>query len=240
MRPSASFFCSHVGWGYLVSVARAHGISATGFCNSKNMVAYAQAKYTPSWFLLQDYRDIPAMYSHDAVTAVEVIEAIPAALYPDFVASCSRALRVGGRVVMQVIHAFPFNNPVASKQKPEMRGSFVTTHIFPGQQIPHLESLHEAFWKTGVLLILYVLFRCMLFIDFAFSVVAGQYKLVYSESDTQAYTLTLQIWRDQLEKRSAGFPAPLIAKFRYYLAFCEVGFQTELLQLSRVVYEKVC
>jgi cyclopropane fatty-acyl-phospholipid synthase-like methyltransferase len=77
------------------------------------------------------------------VSQVEMIEAVPASHYPEFVSACDRALKPGGRVVMQVINALSFNNVVARKRNPDPLGTFVTTHIFPGQQIPNMEFLHE-------------------------------------------------------------------------------------------------
>jgi cyclopropane fatty-acyl-phospholipid synthase-like methyltransferase len=37
------------------------------------------------------------------IAQVEMIEAVPCAHYPEFVAACDRGLKPGGRVVMQVI-----------------------------------------------------------------------------------------------------------------------------------------
>ena len=203
------------GWGYLVNRARQRGMDATGLCNCVNMVRLAQERYASEWFQLLDYRDIPATHAFDAITAVEMIEAVPATHYPDFVAACDRALRPGGRVVMQVIHAMPFNNPVARRRHPTMLGTFVTTHIFPGQQIPKMESLYEAFWKTR------------------------RFKKVYMETTSHDYGRTLGAWSRNLEVHQQHFPAEVIRKYQYYLQFCEVGFASELLHLSRIVFEKL-
>merc|ERR1711907_403360 len=202
------------GWGYLVHAAHLRGIQASGLCNCESMVQKASEKFGKAHFSQMDYRDIPRTESYDAITSVEMIEAVHCDQYPDFVSACDRALKPGGRVVMQVINALSFNNSVARKRKPLMLGSFVTTHIFPGQQIPNLEFLHEAFLQSG------------------------KFKRIYSETATHDYAKTLKCWRDNLEANASKFPPRMVKKYRYYLAFCEAGFENELLHLTRVVFEK--
>jgi predicted NAD/FAD-binding protein/cyclopropane fatty-acyl-phospholipid synthase-like methyltransferase/DUF1365 family protein len=202
------------GWGFLVHAARAAGVDARGVCNCRSMVAAARARYGDA-FELGDYRDVGATHDHAAVTAVEMIEAVPAAHYGEFVGACDRVLRRGGRVVMQVIHAYAFNNPVARSRAPRPLGTFVTTHIFPGQQLPNLEFLHEAFWRSG------------------------KFRRVCSETASYDYARTLAHWAENLERHRAEIDAHTFRKYQYYLAFCEAGFRTELLHLTRVVFEKL-
>jgi cyclopropane fatty-acyl-phospholipid synthase-like methyltransferase len=137
--------------------------------------------------------------------------------YGEFVAVCDRALRPGGRVVMQVIHAYPFNNPVAredNRVSPRRLGSFVTTHVFPAQQIPNLDWLHEAFLRSG------------------------KFRRVFTETASHDYARTLALWRENLETVRSTVPPRTYRKYQYYLSFCEAGFRAELLHLSRVVFEK--
>jgi cyclopropane-fatty-acyl-phospholipid synthase len=213
------------GWGGLVGRALSQGYVAKGLCNAANMVSYAQARYGAEHFDMLDYRDIPATHDMDAVTSVEMIEAVPCRDYPHFVDACDRALRPGGRVSMQVIHAYAFNNPVALERDPVPLGTFVTTHIFPGQQLPNLEFLHEAFLKSG------------------------KFRKIYSEECGMDYARTLLMWGANLEravtpdKANGGAPALKISrrtllKYRYYLAWCRAGFSNELLDLARIVFEK--
>ena len=116
---------------------------------------------------------------------------------------------------MQVIHAYAFNNPVARSREPRPLGSFVMTHIFPGQQIPNLDFLHEAFWRSG------------------------KFRRVRSETASHDYARTLASWAENLERHRAEIDAHTFRKYQYYLAFCEAGFRTELLHLTRVVFEKL-
>ncbi|KDO33400.1 hypothetical protein SPRG_02207 [Saprolegnia parasitica CBS 223.65] len=201
------------GWGFLVHAAREAGIEATGLCNCRSMVAAARERYGDALFSLRDYRDIPATHEYAAVTAVEMIEAVPAAHYGDFAAACYRALKPGGRVVLQVIHAYAFNNPVARSRTPVPLGTFVTTHIFPGQQVPNLDFLHEAFMEH-------------------------KFKRVFTETRSHDYAETLRLWAENLDAYRHALPPTVYRKYKYYLNWCEVGFSIEKLHLSRVVFEK--
>ncbi len=184
------------GWGYLVHAAKERGFEyAVGLCNCKSMNELATEKYGNNYSML-DYRDVPPTHDFDVVTSVEMIEAVPAKHYPDFVKCCDNALKPGGRVVMQVIHAFAFNNSVARSRDPTALGTFVTTHIFPGQQLPNLDFLHEAFLKSG------------------------KFKRVYSETTGHDYAKTLRQWRLRLDGPSEdGFVIPdhIQRKYRFVI-----------------------
>lgn len=105
-------------------------------------------------------------------------------------AACDRALIPGGKVVMQVINALEFNNPVASSRDPVPLGSFVTTHIFPGQQVPNLGFLQEAFFNSG------------------------KFTRVFSETTGHDYARTLEAWNKNLESKSIQFPPSMVRKYR--------------------------
>jgi cyclopropane-fatty-acyl-phospholipid synthase len=183
------------GWGYLVHAASQRGYEATGLCNCKSMVALAQQKYGQHLFQDMDYRDIPASHDLDAITSVEMIEAVPQKHYKDFVAACDRGLKPGGRVVMQVINALGFNNPVA-RSRNTTAGGFVTTHIFPGQQLPNLEFLHEAFLDSG------------------------KFRRTYSETAGHDYERTLAEWSANLRRNRKTVPERVYRKYQVLCCFC--------------------
>jgi len=222
------------GWGYLAFSAAARGAVSLGVCNCYDMIRNAtkahiedaaqSAKIAAAGgklhFQHSDYNDLPlATYPQvDIVTAVEMIEAVPRAEYQNFAKACWRSLVPGGRMVMQAIHARPYNNVVAMKQKPDIMGTFVTTHIFPGQQLPNLDWLFLEFDKAG-------------------------FERVYVESSSHDYERTLQEWAANLEAKYAAcgdseFSEAVMKKYRYYLAFCRACFEIEMLDLARIVWVK--
>lgn len=115
---------------------------------------------------------------------------------------------------VQVIHAFGYNNPVARKKDPEALGTFVTTHIFPGCQVPILSRLQAAFYDSG------------------------KFDLERTETCGVDYSTTLAAWRHRLDAAAGGFKPQLVRKYRYYLAFSEAGFRSEKLFVSRIVFVK--
>ena len=203
------------GWGALVGHANQLGYNAKGLCNCKNMTQLARDRYGHDNFMIMDYRDLDGNEKFDAITCVEMIEAIPARDYKEFVDVCDRVLDSGSRVSMQVINALSFNNPVARRRDPLPLGTFVTTHIFPGQQLPNMEFIHEAFVNSG------------------------KFKRVYSETTGHHYAITLALWARSLMDHSEKFPPAVINKYLYYLCWCRAAFDAELLQLSRIVFQKV-
>lgn len=62
---------------------------------------------------------------------------------------------------------------------------------------------------------------------------------MYSECEGHAYARTLALWNANLEANASKFPPSVVRKYRYYFNFCEVGFGSELLHLSRVVFQKI-
>jgi len=103
------------------------------------------------------------------------------------------------------------------KKKKGINETFVTTYIFPGSQIPHVEWLHEAFHKDFV--------------------------KVHCESFGRDYARTLNHWRfnlfnSRLNGNTSNEPIELYKTFEYYLAWCEGGFRTECLDVHQIVFEK--
>jgi cyclopropane fatty-acyl-phospholipid synthase-like methyltransferase len=68
---------------------------------------------------------------------------------------------------------------------------------------------------------------------------SGKFKRVYTETTGYDYARTLAMWNANLEANASKFPPSVVRKYRYYFNFCEVGFGSELLTLSRVVFQKI-
>jgi len=212
------------GWGFLCKKAMERGARVMGVCNCKDMIQRATKAHVSNGneaqmlsFRVCDFRDLPLLDSPlpevDVITTVEMIEAVKARQYEDFARACWRCLKPGGKVVMQAIHARPYNNVTAEKIDPDLMGTFVTTHIFPGQQIPNLDWLFAAFSRAG-------------------------FRRAYMESNGHNYARTLAEWARRLESGKEKFSEATVRKYRYYLAFCRAGFDAELLDLADMVWVK--
>lgn len=207
------------GWGALCAHVADHipGAQVTGVSNSPGMVRIATGRngQRPNVDYQEcDYReiDIPDG-SVDAVLSVEMIEAIGVNQFDTFAKVCDRLLKPGGRAVIQVITAPAWSNAVARTKK-KSNETFVTTYIFPGGQIPHVEFVEEA--------------------------MAPYFDRVHSESFGHDYARTLAYWRDNLAKNKAAVKCTEAIKrgYDYYLAWCEAGFNTELLNVHQLVFQK--
>jgi cyclopropane-fatty-acyl-phospholipid synthase len=185
---------------------------ARGICNCKQMQRTAAGKHGP-YFDLCDYRDIPPDGSYDAITSVEMIEAVTVRYFDVFARRVADALKPGGCLVLQAIIASPWNNPAGRKREVELGSTFVTTHIFPGQQIPTIDWIHEAFRAAGL-------------------------SLEFSETNGRDYAKTLRAWRHNLDRNREGLDPRAVRTYRYYFAWCEAGFDEELLHSMRFVFRK--
>jgi predicted NAD/FAD-binding protein/cyclopropane fatty-acyl-phospholipid synthase-like methyltransferase/DUF1365 family protein len=200
------------GYGFVVGEARRRGMLARGICNCKQMQRTAAGKHGP-YFDLCDYRDIPPDGSYDAITSVEMIEAVTVRYFDVFARRVADALKPGGCLVLQAIIASPWNNPAGRKREVELGSTFVTTHIFPGQQIPTIDWIHEAFRAAGL-------------------------SLEFSETNGRDYAKTLRAWRHNLDRNREGLDPRAVRTYRYYFAWCEAGFDEELLHSTRFVFRK--
>jgi cyclopropane-fatty-acyl-phospholipid synthase len=160
---------------------------------------------------LRDYRDIGGQY--DAIVSIEMLEAVGAEYYTAYFEACDRALRPGGRFALQVI-----TFPDAAYESQRRGANWIQTYIFPGGLCPSLAVMEQSTHGTRLLI------REMH--DFA-----------------PDYARTLRAWRtrflDNLAAvRAQGFDERFIRMWEYYLALCEGGFSTGLVQVQQIVLEK--
>jgi cyclopropane-fatty-acyl-phospholipid synthase len=160
---------------------------------------------------LRDYRDIRETY--DAVVSIEMLEAVGAEYHRDFFAACDRALRVGGRMSVQVI-TFPHD-----AYKAQLRGAnWIQRYIFPGGVLPSLAAIESALEGTQLL-------------------------LTGVSDIRDSYALTLQTWRTRFfehieEVRAMGFDERFIRMWDYYLSISEAGFRTGMTQDLQIAFEQ--
>ena len=107
LRPGMRLLDVGCGWGSLVlHAAEHHGVHATGITLSREQRDHVRARVAAAGLdsavevRLQDYRDVddPAF---DAVASIEMGEHVGERNYPEYAATLFRALRPGGRLVLQ-------------------------------------------------------------------------------------------------------------------------------------------
>lgn len=202
------------GWGSLLEAAvRDHGVEAEGITLSAEQKAYADRRLAGAATVrLMDYRDAAGTY--DAITSVEMVEAIGEDQWPHFLAAIARLLRSGGRAALQFISIREelFDAYAANTD-------FIQTYIFPGGMLisePRFQAIADL-------------------VGLSWHDREG-YGLHYAE--------TLKRWRANFDAAVAegrlppGFNRKFHALWRYYLMYCEGGFRGGGIDVAQVTLVK--
>lgn len=148
-------------------------------------------------FELCDYRDVNGRYDH--VVSIEMIEAVGERFWPTYFGQLAALLKPGGRCVVQAI---TIADRLFSRYR---RGTdFIQRHIFPGGMLPSPTVVRQQAARAGLAVA----------DDFRFG---------------PDYGRTLGCWHRAFDARLAdvralGFPERFVRMWRFYLAYCEAGF----------------
>jgi cyclopropane-fatty-acyl-phospholipid synthase len=185
------------GWGGFAEMAVADGLSVTGLTLSPAQLEWAQRRVTTADFRLQDYRDTTERFDH--IVSIEMFEAVGERWWPSYFETVARALKPGGRAVIQSI---TIRDDLFSAYR---RGTdFIQQHVFPGGMLPSRAAFRKAAAKHGL----------MVKDEFAFG---------------RDYARTLAEWRHAFEANwpriePLGFDKRFHRLWRLYLCYCEAGF----------------
>ena len=185
------------GWGGFAELADAAGLQVTGLTLSPSQLEWAQRRVPAADLRLQDYRDIDETFDH--IVSIEMFEAVGERYWPGYFATLRRALRPGGRAVVQSI-------VIADELFADYRKGtdFIQQYIFPGGMLPSPQAFHEAAVRAGLR-------------------VRGSYAFGAD------YARTLAEWHRNFEAAwpeiaRLGFDERFRRLWRMYLAYCEAGF----------------
>lgn len=89
------------GWGAFARMAVAEGLHVTGVTLSPSQLMWAQQQVPQADLRLQDYRDIREQFDH--LVSIEMFEAVGEKWWPTYFATVAKALRPGGRAIIQSI-----------------------------------------------------------------------------------------------------------------------------------------
>jgi cyclopropane-fatty-acyl-phospholipid synthase len=205
------------GWGSLAIEAARRGAEVVGLTLSSEQKAWAEDKIAAAGLAdrieirLQDYRETAETF--DALTSVEMVEAVGQRWWGAYLDCIARNLRPGGRAALQFI-AMDHRLFDRYARNPD----FIQTYIFPGGILvdePRFAGLaveRGLSWEGR-----------------------EAFRLDYAE--------TLKRWRaryDQAVERGdlAGFGEAFHNLWRYYLMYCEGAFRGGAIDVAQVTMVK--
>ena len=207
------------GWGSMaIRAASTIGCRVTTTTLSVEQALEARRRITAAGLdgrisvLETDYRELTG--THDAIVAVEMIEAVGHRYLPAFFQSCNDRLKPNGRLVMQAI-----SMPEDRYGRYLRTTDFIRTHIFPGSCCPSITALDRA--ATG----------------------RTDFTPVHRDDMAPHYARTLNLWRHTFmdgldEVRALGLHDDFIRMWEYYLAYCEAGFAENYIRSVQLVYDR--
>lgn len=197
------------GWGALANeLSHKSKANVTGISLSEQQLEYANANNETAdinvsavtgsrSFEYCDYRDVKGKFDH--IVSIEMFEAVGQQYWDAYFNKLAELLDSGGTAVIQTITILE-DRFEAYRSSPD----FIQRYIFPGGMLPTKALLAEHCEKAGFVL---------------------EQQHWFGES----YAKTLAVWRTRFEQVSKdvltlNFDDRFIRMWRYYLVYCETGF----------------
>jgi cyclopropane-fatty-acyl-phospholipid synthase len=205
------------GWGACaIRLARRTGCRVTSLTLSEEQAAEARRRVAAEGLServeirLQDYRDVEGVFDH--IISVEMIEAVGHTFLPGYLRTVDARLKPGGRFALQAITI-----PDERYESYQAGCDFIRKHIFPGGHLPSPGLLNALVQEETSL-------RLSDELEFG-----------------RDYAETLRRWRDAFlarvsEVKRLGFADSFIRKWHYYLAYCEAGFDTDMIHVRQLIF----
>ena len=185
------------GWGSFVEMAVADGLRVTGITLSPAQLEWAQKRVPQADLRLQDYRDTSEQFDH--VVSIEMFEAVGERWWPSYFKTIARALKPGGKALVQSIVIR--DDLFADYRKGT---DFIQQHIFPGGMLPSRSVFCAAAAQQGL-------------------VVQDEHAF------GNDYAKTLAAWRKSFEQQltqinAMGYDTRFQRLWRISLCMCEASF----------------
>ena len=204
------------GWGGFAEAATTAGARITGVTIAQEQLDYAEKRAAQGgWshasdFQLRDFADATGRY--DAVVSIEMIESIEQDRWPELFDTVARSLRPGGRATFQII---TIDDGLWDTYR--QRNDFIREYIFPGGRLPAPKVISKLSDAAGL--------ATVDVLDFG-----------------QSYARTLADWSDRFEAawpdiEAMGFDDRFRRMWRYYLAYCQVGFELGRISVQQWTWE---
>ena len=198
------------GWGsFAVHAAHRYGCRVTTTTISREQHAFVERLVRERGLtdrvevLCSDYRDLRGTF--DKLVSIEMIEAVGHEHLPRYFGVCADLLHERGEALIQAI-----TMPERRYRQYLRQSDFIRRHVFPGSCVSSLGAILAAAAGTAGL---------------------GP---VHLEDIGPHYAETLRRWRAAFEPRldavrGLGFDERFIRLWRFYLAYCEAGFEERYL-----------
>jgi cyclopropane-fatty-acyl-phospholipid synthase len=192
------------GWGSFAEKAARAGIRVHGVTLSGEQKAFVDHRIAVAGLggvtvSLTDYRDVTGAY--DAVASIEMVEAVGARYWPDYLRTIARVLKPGGRAAIQLIS---IDDAIYEAYASGV--DFIQRYIFPGGMLISESRFRTIADRAG-----------LIWCD--------------RRGFGPHYAETLQRWRASFDAAAAQgrlpkrFDRRFIEMWRYYLMYCEGGFR---------------
>ncbi len=195
------------GWGGFAEYAvKTRGCRWTGITISKAQLEFARRRIEEAGLeervqlRFQDYRDLEGEF--DRIVSVEMVEAVGERWWPTYFRTVHDRLKPGARAMIQAITI-----DEAAFDQYRRTSDFIREFIFPGGMLASVERFSAEARAAG--LTVHEPFRF-----------GGH------------YAETLRRWLERVNQREAeikalGFDDKFLAIWRFYLHYCEVGFNSK-------------
>ena len=205
------------GWGGFAETAARAGHHVTGISLSDAQTAWARDRLARAGLAaradlrLQDYRDVRG--SFDGVASIEMFEAVGERWWPAYFRAVHDALAPGARASIQAI-------TIADERFARYRtqSDFIQQHVFPGGMLASPSRLTALAADAGL-------------------------QLVDAHAFGRDYAETLKRWLAAFDRalpdvRAQGFSDRFIRCWRFYLAYCAAGFDTETTDVAQYTFAR--
>ena len=218
LQPGKSVLEIGCGWGgFAEYAAKERGAKVTCLTISPSQRDYALARIQREGLSehveirLEDYRDHKGSY--DGVASIEMFEAVGESYWPSYFDKIAECLKSGARAALQII---TIKDELFERYR--KRADFIQHYIFPGGMLPSERVLKSHFERANL----------------------NFQKAHYFRQD---YARTLKQWAETFDRRwpeieALGFDDRFHRLWRFYLSYCEAGFDNGRINVGQFTLAK--
>ena len=217
LRPGDRVLEIGCGWGGFAEIAaREFGCRVVCLTLSREQAVYARKRIADASLedrveiRVQDYRDVDGRF--DKIASIEMFEAVGEKYWPTYLGTLTDRLTPGGKAALQII-TIADDKFDGYRRNPD----FIQRYIFPGGMLPGPQAFADAVRASGLAL---------------------KDSFFFGAS----YAETVRRWdrsfRDKwAEIEKLGFDRRFYRMWRYYLGYCEAGFETGQIDVGQFLLE---